>query len=61
MAEAVQRFLATKERASLGDLYELEEALDRIRAYQDFDPERFDRRQLNAELRALTGCQGGEA
>jgi hypothetical protein len=32
---------------------ELREAVERVKAYQDFQPNRFDRRELNRKLRAL--------
>ena len=54
MAEAVQRFLDSDgDRHAIGDLDELREAVDRVKAYQDFQPDRFDRRELNRQLRAL--------
>jgi phosphoglycolate phosphatase-like HAD superfamily hydrolase len=54
MAEAMQRFLDSGgDRHALGDLNELREAGDRVKAYQDFQPGKFDRRKLNAQLRAL--------
>jgi hypothetical protein len=59
MAEAVQRFLDSDgNRLAIGDLDELREAIDRVRAYQDFQPGKFDRRKLNGQLRAL--AQDGE-
>jgi hypothetical protein len=54
MAEAMQRFLDFDgDRHAIGDLDELREAVDRVKAYQDFQPGKFDRRKLNAQLRAL--------
>jgi Plasmid pRiA4b ORF-3-like protein len=54
MAEALQRWLeAEGDRHALGDLDELREAVDRVEAYQAFQPDRFDRRALNRQLRAL--------
>ena len=42
MAEAMQRFLDSDgNRQAIGDLDELREAIDRVEAYQDFQPERF--------------------
>jgi len=32
---------------------QLREAIDRVEAYQDFQPDRFDRRALNRQLRLL--------
>ena len=50
----MERFLDSDEdRQVIGDLDELREAVDRVKAYQDFQPDRFDRRQLNRQLRAL--------
>ena len=54
MAEALRRWLdAEGDRHALGDLDELREAVDRMAAYQAFQPDRFDRRALNRQLRAL--------
>ena len=54
MAEAMQRFLDSDgDRHAIGDLDELREAVDRVRAYQDFQPGKFDRRKLNRQLRVL--------
>jgi hypothetical protein len=54
MAEAMQRFLDSDgDRHAIGNLDELREAVDRVKAYQDFRPDRFDRRELNRQLRAL--------
>jgi hypothetical protein len=54
MAEAVRRFLDSDgDRQAIGDLDELREAIDRVEAYQDFQPDRFDRRTLNRQLRLL--------
>ena len=54
MAEAIQRFLDSDgDRHAIGDLDELREAVDRVKAYQDFQPGKFDRRKLNRQLRAL--------
>ena len=53
MAEALQRWLdAEGDRHALGDLDELREAVDRVEAYRAFQPDRFDRRALNRQLRA---------
>jgi hypothetical protein len=59
MAEALRRWLdAEGDRHALGDLDELREAVDRVEAYQAFQPDRFDRRALNRQLRALAqGCE----
>ena len=50
----MERFLdSDADRQAIGDLDELREAVDRVKAYQDFQPDRFDRRELNLQLRAL--------
>src|SRR5271165_6225661 len=55
MAEAMRRFLDSDDnRHAIGDLDGLREAVDRVKAYQDFQPDRFDRRELNRRLRTLT-------
>ena len=55
MAEAMRRFLDSDgNRHAIGDLDELREAVDRVKAYQDFQPDKFDRRELNRRLRTLT-------
>ena len=54
LAEALQRWLdAEGDRHALGDLDEFREAVDRVEAYWAFQPDRFDRRALNRQLRAL--------
>jgi hypothetical protein len=54
MAEAMRQFLDSDgDRHAIGDLDELREAVDRVKAYQDFQPDRFDRRELNRQLRSL--------
>ena len=54
MAEALQRWLdAEGDRHALGDLDEFREAVDHVEAYRAFQPDRFDRRALNRQLRAL--------
>ena len=55
MAEAMRRFLDSDgNRHAIGDLDELREAVDRVKAYQDFQPDKFDQRELNRRLRTLT-------
>jgi hypothetical protein len=55
MVEAVRRFVdADGNRHAVGDLDELRDAVDRVKDYQDFQPDKFDRRELNRRLRALT-------
>jgi hypothetical protein len=52
--EAMRRILDSDgDRHAIGDLDELREAADRVKAYQDFQPDRFNRRELNLQLRAL--------
>jgi hypothetical protein len=59
VAEAVQRLVASGgDRQALGDLQELREAVDRLEAYEQFRPERFDRRELNQQLRSLRRQEG---
>jgi len=54
LAEALQRWLdAGGDRRALGDLDEFQEAVDRVEAYRAFQPDRFDRRALNRQLRTL--------
>ena len=54
MAESLQRFLDSGgDRKALGNRDELREALDRVTAYRDFQPQRFDRRQANRQPQAL--------
>ena len=54
MAETLQRFLDSGgDRKALGNRDELRDALDRVTAYQDFQPQRFDRPQANRQLQAL--------
>jgi Plasmid pRiA4b ORF-3-like protein len=54
MAQAMRRFLDSDgDHQAIGDLDELREAVDRVKAYQDFQPGKFDRRELNRQLRSL--------
>ena len=54
MVEAMRRFLDSDcNRHAIGDLEELREAVDRVKAYQDFQPDKFDRRELNRRLRGI--------
>jgi hypothetical protein len=54
LGEAVSRMLAALEdesvRSAVGDLADLREALDRVANYADFQPDQFDRRQVNRRL-----------
>jgi len=55
MAKAVSRLLDAQGdntiRDALGDLEELREAVERVEAYQRFQPDRFDRRKVNRRLK----------
>jgi hypothetical protein len=54
MTDAMQRLLdAGGDRNAMGNLEELREAMDRVTAYQDFQPERFDRREANRQIETL--------
>ena len=54
MAEVIGRWLDAGEgRQALGDLDELRKAAERVRAYQEFQPGRCDRREINRKLRAI--------
>lgn len=62
MAEAVSRLLDVRGnetiREALGDLDELRDAVDRVEAYQQFQPDRFDRRRVNRRLQQYaTGAE----
>ena len=56
VADAISTLLEadpqTSVREALGDLDEFREAVDCLEAYQQFQPEHFDRRAINAQLRA---------
>src|ERR1035437_1850642 len=54
MAEAVQRLLDSDgDRKGIGDLDALREAVERVDADREFQPERFERRPVNQQLRAI--------
>jgi hypothetical protein len=54
MADAIQRFIDSGgDRKAIGDRDELRDAMDRVTAYQRFQPNRFDRREANLRLQAL--------
>ena len=54
MAEAIRRCLdAGGGRQALGDLEGLREAVERVSEYQEFQPRRCNRRDINRRLRAL--------
>jgi pRiA4b ORF-3-like protein len=59
LADAVGRFLESGDRKLIGYLDELREALEHIEAYRQFQPDHFDRRKVNGQLRALSGQEGG--
>ena len=59
LATAVSRFLESGDRRSIGDLNELREAAERVEAYRQCRPDRFDRRRVNGQLRALSGQEWG--
>jgi hypothetical protein len=51
MAKAMRRWLdAGGGRQALGDLEELRQAVERVREYQEFQPQRCDRREINRRL-----------
>ena len=54
MAQAIGRWLDAGRRQTLGDVEELREALKRVSEYQEFQPRRCDRREINRRLRALS-------
>ena len=47
-------------REAIGDLDVLQEAVDRLEAYQQFQPEHVDRRAINAQLRTWPWQRGDE-
>ena len=54
MKDAMQRlFDSGGDRNAMGNLEELREAIDRVIAYQEFRPERFDRREANSQIQAF--------
>ena len=59
VAEAISTLLAaapqTSVREALGDLEAFREAVDCLDAYQQFQPDHFDRRGINMQLQALQG------
>jgi hypothetical protein len=62
MAEALQCWLDSGgSRQAIGDLAELREAVGRVRAYQEFQARRFDRRAVNQRLLAASASQGEAA
>jgi hypothetical protein len=54
MTDVMQRLLDSGgDRSAMGDLEELREAIDRVTAYQNFRPDRFDRREANRQIQTL--------
>ena len=54
ITDAMQRLLDSGgDRNVMGNLEELREAMDRLTAYQNFQPDRFDRREANRQLQTL--------
>jgi hypothetical protein len=54
LAEAVQRLLDSDgDRKAIADLNELREAMERVEAYEEFQPEQFQRRQVDGRLCAI--------
>ena len=53
IAQAMGRWLDAGSRQALGDLEGLREAGERVSEYQEFQPRRCDRREINRRLRAL--------
>ncbi|MEO7143188.1 MAG: plasmid pRiA4b ORF-3 family protein [Bryobacteraceae bacterium] len=56
MAKAIGRWLdAGGGRQALGDIEELQQAVERVSDYQEFQPQRCDRRAINRRLRDVSG------
>lgn len=54
MTDAMQCFLDSGgDRNAMGNLGELREAMDRVTVYQNFQPDRFDRREANRRIQTL--------
>jgi hypothetical protein len=57
VAEAISTLLAadpqTSVREALGDLEEFREAMDCLEAYQQFQPDHFDRCAINTQLHSV--------
>jgi hypothetical protein len=54
MAAAMRRWLdAGGSREAFGDIEELREAFERVTVYQEFQPRRCERREINRKLRAI--------
>ena len=54
IAKAIRCWLNAGSRQALGDLEELREAVERVSEYQEFEPRRCGRREMNRRLRALS-------
>jgi hypothetical protein len=50
VATALDRFLRSGAERALGDRDELQEVFDQLKAYQEFTPQHFARRGVNAQL-----------
>jgi len=62
VVDAVERVLETRDLTALGDREELREAMERLEEYTLFQPDRFERRQVNHRLRELAqACEGGRS
>ena len=63
--EAVRAVLETDPQSSIreaiGDMEELREAVDRLKDYPEFEPDKINRRRINAQLRAHVQLLGGES
>ena len=63
--EAVRAVLETDPQSSIreaiGDMEELREAVDRLKDYHEFEPDKINRRRINAQLRAHVQLLGGES
>ena len=64
MAEVARVLLEAGPKISVqeavGDLEEFRDSLERLEAYQEFQPDHFSRRQVNAQLRAWGRGEGGQ-
>jgi hypothetical protein len=59
MTDAMQRLPDSGgDRSAMGNLEELREAMDRVTDYQDFQPERFDLREVNRQMQTLWQDRG---
>ena len=62
VAGAVEQFLDTGDRTAIGENRQrLRAALDCLEAYTRFQPEHFDRKEVNGQLRELAKDVGGAA